>query len=93
MSNGAVNRIESLQEAVALLEGLGQSLGPTSWIAGLEVRLRATDGPQIRRVIEQEGFGRDTLDAALLIKRVSEQIDVLPNGPTRVRVPSSVLRF
>lgn len=77
MSNDPVNRIEGLQEALALLEGLGQSLGPTSWISGLEVRLRGTDGSQVRTVIEHEGFGRETLDAALLIKRVSAQIDVL----------------
>jgi hypothetical protein len=77
MSNGPVNRIEGLKEALTLLEGLGQSLGPTSWIAGLEIRLRGTDGPQVRTVIEREGFGRETLDAALLIKRVSAQIDVL----------------
>jgi len=70
-------RTEGLQEALALLEGLGQSLGPTSWISGLEVRLRGTDGPLVRTVIEREGFGRETLDAALLIKRVSAQIDVL----------------
>ncbi len=84
MSNGPINGIEGLQEALALLEGLGQSLGPTSWIAGLEVRLRGTDGPQVRTVIEREGFGRETLDAALLIKRVSAQIDVLVHA-----IPSS----
>ena len=93
MSNGAVNRIEGLQEALALLGALGAVHRPTAWISGLEVRLRGTDGPQVCTVIEQEGFGRETLDAALLIKRISAQIDVLPSGPTRVRVPSSVLRF
>jgi hypothetical protein len=71
MSKEPADRIEGLQEALALLSGLGQSVGPTSWIAGLEVRLRGSDGPQVRTVIESEGFGRETLDVALLIKRVS----------------------
>ena len=71
------NHIEGLQDALTLLGGLGESLGPTSWIAGFEVRLRGTDGPQVRTAIEHEGFGRETLEAALLIKRISAQIDVL----------------
>jgi len=77
MSQGPITRIEGLPEAMVLLTGLGQSVGPTSWIAGLEVRLRGADGPQVRTVIEHDGFGRETLDAALLIKRASAQIDVL----------------
>jgi hypothetical protein len=45
--NGPVDGMEGLREASALLEGLGKSLGPTSWIAGLEVRLRGSDGAQV----------------------------------------------
>ena len=69
--------VERIDGALSLLEGLGQSLGPTSWIAGLEGRLRGADGDHVRTVIERDGFGPETLDAALLIKRVSGQINVL----------------
>ncbi|MES2209266.1 MAG: hypothetical protein V4515_03675 [Chloroflexota bacterium] len=68
---------DGLQEALVLLEGLGQSLGPRSWIGELEARLRGTDGAQVRAVTAREGIGRETLDAALLMKRASAQIDVL----------------
>lgn len=68
---------DGLVEAVALLEALTRESGLTSWIAGLEVRLQGVDGGYVRSAIERDGIGRDTLDAALLIKRVSGQINVL----------------
>lgn len=68
---------EGLAEALVLLEGLGRATGPTSWIGGVEARLVGATNGQIVAMAEQEGFGRETLDAALLIKRVSGQINML----------------
>jgi len=48
---------EGLQEALALLKGLGQSQAPGSWIGGLEVRLRGTDRAQIITVIDARDPG------------------------------------
>jgi hypothetical protein len=70
-------RLEGLQEALERLEALGQGKGPRSWIGGLEDTLQGAGGDQVRRYIDAEGFGRETLDATLLIKRASAQIDVL----------------
>ena len=68
---------EGLVEAVALLEALTKASGLTPWIAGLEVGLLGADGAKVGAAIERDGIGRETLDAALLIKRVSGQINVL----------------
>jgi hypothetical protein len=68
---------EGLVEAVALLEALTKASGLASWIGGLEVGLQGADGAQIGAAIERDGIGRETLDAAQLIKRVSGQINVL----------------
>ena len=68
---------EGLVEAVALLEALTKAAGLTSWIAGLEDGLQGADGAKVGTTIERDGIGRETLDAALLIKRVSGQINVL----------------
>lgn len=66
-----------LQEALARLEALGQGLGPRSWIGRLEGTLPGAGGAEVRTFIEAQGFGRETLDAALLIKQASAQIDVV----------------
>jgi hypothetical protein len=68
---------EGLVEAVALLETLTRGSGLTSWIAGLETGLRSADVDRLRSVLARDGVGRETLAAALLIKRVSGQINVL----------------
>lgn len=68
---------EGLVEAVALLEALTKASGLTSWIGEIEVQLQGADGREVRSAIERDGIGRETLDAALLIKRVSGQINVL----------------
>jgi len=68
---------EGLVEAVALLEALTKASGLTSWIAGLESGLQGADGAKVGAAIERDGVGPETLDAALLIKRVSGQINVL----------------
>lgn len=66
-----------LVEAVALLETLTQASGLTSWIGGLEDRLQGADSERVRAALAGDGIGRETLDAALLIKRVSGQINVV----------------
>lgn len=68
---------EGLVEAVALLDAFTEESGLTSWIAALEGGLQGADGSSIAAAIEREGIGRATLDAALLIKRMSGQINVL----------------
>lgn len=73
----ALDRTEGLVEAVALLEALTKTSGLTSWIGGLEVSLQGADSAQVGAAIARDGIGRETLDAALLIKRVSGQINVL----------------
>jgi hypothetical protein len=60
-----------------LLKFVTKASGLTSWIAGLEVGLQGADGADVGAAIERDGIGRETLDAALLIKRVSGQINVL----------------
>jgi hypothetical protein len=70
-------RIDGLQEAVGLLDALMTSAGTTPWIGALEVRLQGADCSQVRTVIDRDGIGRETLDAALLLKRVSGQVNVL----------------
>lgn len=71
------DRTDGLREALALLESLTHAAGLTSWIGGLEAGLQGTDVDQVRAFVNREGIGRETLDAALLIKRVSGQINVL----------------
>jgi hypothetical protein len=68
---------DGLIEAVSLLETLTHASGLTSWIGGLEGRLQGADGERVRTALDRDGIGRDTLDAALLIKRVSGQINVV----------------
>ena len=68
---------DGLVEAVALLETLTHASGLTSWIGGLEGRLQGADSERVRTALERDGIRRDTLDAALLIKRVSGQINVV----------------
>lgn len=75
--NSQTGPSEGLVEAVARLDALTKASGLTSWIAGLEVGLQGEDGANVRAAIERDGIGRETLDAALLIKRVSGQINVL----------------
>jgi hypothetical protein len=77
MTDKSQNDIEGLGEALALLGALGQSAGPTAWIGGLEDRFRGVRGDQVRGILDHERVGRETLDAALLIKRMSGQINVL----------------
>lgn len=75
--SGPTERLEGLQEALGRLDALTRSDGPTPWIGGLELRLQGADGSQVRAVIDRDGIGRETLDAALLLKRVSGQVNVL----------------
>lgn len=77
MTKGPADRAEGLADALDLLEALTQASGTTSWIGSLEVRLEGTNRSQVRSLVDREGIGRDTLDAALLIKRMSGQINVL----------------
>jgi hypothetical protein len=70
-------RSEGLVDAVALLQALTKVSGLTTWISALEVGLQGADGAQVGAAIERHGIGRETLDAALLIKGVSGQINVL----------------
>lgn len=65
---------DGLVAAVALLEALTKASGLTPWIAGLEVGLQGADGAKVGAAIERDGIGRETLDAALLIKRVSGRL-------------------
>ena len=71
MTDRTDQEIEGLGEALALLGGLGQSAGPTAWIGGLEVLFRGVRGDQVRTLLDQERVGRETLDAALQIKRMA----------------------
>lgn len=68
---------EDLVAAVALLETLTRASGLTSWIAGLEAGLRGADVDEVRSSLGRDGVGRETLDAALLLKRALGQINVL----------------
>ncbi len=71
------DRIEALAEALALLEALTKTAGTTAWIGGLEGRLKGADGARVRSLLERESIGADTLDAAIQIKRMAGQINVL----------------
>jgi hypothetical protein len=73
----AVDRVEALAAALALLEALTKTSGPTAWIGGLEGRLEGADGVRIRSLLDREGIGTVTLGAAIQIKRMSGQINVL----------------
>lgn len=69
---------EGLVEAVALLEALTKASGLASWIARLESSLQGADGRKVGAAIKRDGIGRETLDAALLIKRVIGILNALP---------------
>jgi hypothetical protein len=71
------DRVEALAAALARLEALTRNSGTTAWIGGLEGRLEGADGPTARSLVDREGIGEDTLDAAIQIKRMSGQINVL----------------
>lgn len=72
-----IEQVEALAEALALLESLTKTAGTTAWIGGLEGRLEGADGAAARSLLDREGIGVDTLDAAIQIKRMSGQINVL----------------
>jgi hypothetical protein len=70
-------RFDALAAAMAVLERLTKPSGTTAWIGGLERRLEGTQQLSVRSLLEREGIGADTLEAAMQIKRMSGQINVL----------------
>lgn len=70
-------RVEALAAALALLDDLTKTAGTTAWIGALEARLKGADGPQVRSLLDAQSIGIDTLDAAIQIKRMAGQINVL----------------
>lgn len=70
-------RFEGLVAALTLLEALTKSTGTTAWIGGLEGRLKGANGDQVGSLLESDGIGAGTLDAAIQIKRMAGRINVL----------------
>jgi hypothetical protein len=75
--SGTPDRVEALAAALASLDSLTSATGPTNWIGGLEVRLRGATAESVQDMVGQEGITPETLEAAILIKRMSGQINVL----------------
>lgn len=73
----ANDRTAALAAAVALLEDLTKTASTTAWIGTLESRLRGAEAPAVRALLERDRIGVETLDAAIQIKRMAGQINVL----------------
>jgi hypothetical protein len=71
------DRKELLAAALERLESLTLGRGTTEWIGALESRLPGSNGPTVRSLVERDGIGAETLEAAVQVKRMAGQINVL----------------
>jgi hypothetical protein len=73
-----------LEEALLILDGLVRDAGPTRWIGSAERQLVGTDSTGASFWLETEMVTPETLRAALLIKGVAGQINVLVHALGRL---------